>query len=114
MTNGVWSAPTTGPAAIYRSMAYLACPTVTLCVAVDYQGNYVTRTGRGWSRVRPVLASNHGGIPSVTSVSSRFCLIIDSRDQALAWNGSRWRRTGTVGTSTFVRADCASTPSVAW
>jgi hypothetical protein len=68
--------------------ADVACPTPTLCAIVGGPGLSFRNGSITWS-VGQVIDSG-GALDSISCPSSSFCMAVDTRGDAVEWNGVRW------------------------
>ena len=86
-----WSAPQTIDL-IQHQLAAISCPAMTLCLAVDRQGDGLTYNGSAWSA--PALIDSQGELSSLFCPSTSFCVGVgnrgEERGEALTYDGSAW------------------------
>ncbi len=75
----------------------LSCPTMTFCVAVDFNGAAVTFNGQGWdagTTLKPDQTTSEGtfGVPltGVSCASASFCVAVDNAGDAFTYDGIAW------------------------
>src|SRR5438270_291155 len=87
-----WSTPATIDST--RVLNSVACPSTTVCAAVDANGNALVMNGSTWS-----AASNIDGTTAPTSVSCSStvsCTAADGAGGVLSYNGAGWSAATTV------------------
>ena len=72
----------------------LSCPTVSFCVAVNWNGAAVIYNGQGWgagTTLKPVSEETLGvPLTSVSCASASFCAAVDNAGDAFTYDGSAW------------------------
>jgi hypothetical protein len=86
-TSTAWSAPTTIDP--NNQIADIACPSSSLCVAVDGAGNVLTDNGGTWSSTS--LDAGHF-LDGVSCPTTTFCVAVGQGGDVLVWNGSAWTK----------------------
>lgn len=97
---GVASTASVDPQA--GSLRSVSCPTASLCAAVDqYGNNAMIWNGSGWSRPQSIDPGGATVILNAVSCTAgsagnghreRQCVAVDTRGNAITWNGQRWSR----------------------
>jgi hypothetical protein len=67
---------------------YLACPSVTLCVAVPATNQAAQFNGSAWGT--PVTIASAQGFTAIGCAGTTFCAAIDGEGNAYLFNGIRW------------------------
>lgn len=85
----------------------LSCPTVSFCVAVNWNGAAVPYNGKGWgagTTLKPDKTTSEGtfGVPltGVSCASASFCVAVDNAGDAFTYNGSAWSSSTSVDPGT--------------
>ncbi len=88
----------------------VACPGVTLCVAVDTRGGAVAFNPRSKHSVKPTLIDTGHELTSISCPTSKRCVAVDGSGRVLAGSTkpSSWSATTLTGASALLAIDCPS------
>ena len=90
LEHGAWmsSQASTSGAASDRLLG-IACPSVTLCIAVNFDGHVLTFNGSGWSSSTRAIVK---GLDSVSCSSSAFCMAVANTGAYVTLAHGSWSR----------------------
>ncbi len=106
-TSPTWSSvdSTIGPLSV-------TCPTTSLCVASDPQGNVATYDGTSWSAPSYVDTSgaHMNSVSCATTTQSEFCAGVDNQGYVVTFNGTTWSQPNLIDPNGegLVRVSCAT------
>lgn len=111
LEHGTWSSQTSTSDGAMDRLLGVSCPSVSMCVAVNFDGHVLNFNGRRWSATTGIIVK---GLDSVSCSSSVFCMAVTSTGAFLTLAHGSWSKAGTIPgfRSQFARSlSCSSSGS---